>query len=130
MISPTSGGISAPKGGRGLTGDGESIPFRCGLPPASLAGTFVGKTNKIVAIATGQGIIAPTLLPGDARWTGEAGLRDRREYGSMTNTMMMDRTGMGMSGMGMPSMAPSAMGGTAAPMMPNMLMVPRCTMKM
>ena len=37
---------------------------------------------------------------------------------------------MGMSSMGMPGMASSPMGGTAAPMMPNMLMVPRCTMKM
>src|SRR3954466_4691412 len=56
--------------------------------------------------------------------------RDRKEYGPMANTMMMDRTGMGMPGMGMPGMASSPMGGTAAPMMPNMLMVPRCTMKM
>ena len=47
----------------------------------------------------------------------------------MTNTMMMERTAMGMPGMGMPSMTPSAMGGTSAPMMPNMMMVPRCTMK-
>jgi hypothetical protein len=61
---------------------------------------------------------------------GRGRLRHRREYGSMTNTMMMDRTGMGMPGMGMPGMGSSPMGGTTAPMMPNMLMVPRCTMKM
>src|SRR5262245_14514982 len=48
----------------------------------------------------------------------------------MATTMMMDRTGMGMPGMGMPGMASAPMGGTAMPMTPNMLMVPRCTMKM
>ena len=41
-------------------------------------------------------------------------------------TTMMDRGTMGMPGMGT-GMAP--MGGTAAPMMPNMMMVPRGTMK-
>jgi hypothetical protein len=48
------------------------------------------------------------------------------ENEAMKSTMM-ERTGMGMPGMGM-GMAP--MGGTAAPMMPNMMMVPSCTMKM
>src|ERR1700741_1009205 len=41
----------------------------------------------------------------------------------MTSTMMMERTGMGM-----PSMGPSAMPGTASPMAPGMMMVPRCKM--
>ena len=40
---------------------------------------------------------------------------------------MMERTGMGMPGMGM-GMSP--VGGMAPTMMPNMMMVPRCTMKM
>ena len=48
----------------------------------------------------------------------------------MTNTMMMDRTGMGMPGMAMPGMAPSGMATpTGMPVGPNYLMVPRCTMK-
>jgi len=43
----------------------------------------------------------------------------------MTSAMMMERTGMGMPGMGtgMPT------GSGMAPMMPNMMMVPRATMK-
>ena len=49
----------------------------------------------------------------------------------MTNTMMMDRTGMGMPGMGMPGMRPSTMGTpTGMPTATNWLMVPRCTIKM
>ena len=49
----------------------------------------------------------------------------------MTNTMMMDRTGMGMPSMGVPGMAPSTVGTpTGMPVGPNYLMVPRCTMKM
>jgi len=48
----------------------------------------------------------------------------------MTNTMMMDRTGMAMPGMGMPGMAPTGMAApTGMPVGPNYLMVPRCTMK-
>ena len=43
----------------------------------------------------------------------------------MTGTMMMERPTTGMSGMGA-----SAMPGMAAPMAPNMVMVPRCTFKM
>jgi hypothetical protein len=43
----------------------------------------------------------------------------------MTSAMMMERPGMTMPGMG-PGMAPAS--GTGA-MMPNMMMVPRCTMK-
>jgi hypothetical protein len=43
----------------------------------------------------------------------------------MASTMMMERTGMGMPGMGA-GMMPA--GGTT-PMMPNMMMVPRCKMK-
>ena len=47
----------------------------------------------------------------------------------MTNTMMMDRTGMAMPGMGMPGMAPTSMAApTGMPVGPNYLMVPRCTM--
>ena len=45
----------------------------------------------------------------------------------MTNTMMVDRTGMGMSGMGMTT--PTTMG-TPTGMPTNMLMVPRCTLTM
>ncbi|MDB5307283.1 MAG: hypothetical protein JWO38_1485 [Gemmataceae bacterium] len=46
----------------------------------------------------------------------------------MTGTMMMERPTSGMTGMGM---GPGAMmPGTSAPMAPNMVMVPRCTMKM
>src|SRR5437868_14521014 len=45
----------------------------------------------------------------------------------MTGTMMMERT---MNGMGMPGMtAGMPMPGTAAPMAPSMMMVPRCTFK-
>ena len=45
----------------------------------------------------------------------------------MTSTMMMERTGMGMGMPGM-GMGTSPMPGTAAPMAPNMMMVPRCKM--
>src|SRR4051794_2019249 len=49
----------------------------------------------------------------------------------MTSAMMMERTGMGMPGMGMPGMAAGSIGGTAAmPNAPQMMMVPRCTIKM
>ncbi len=49
----------------------------------------------------------------------------------MANTMMMDRTGMGMPGMGMPGMTTPAVGApTGMPVGPNYLMVPRCTLKM
>ena len=41
--------------------------------------------------------------------------------------MMMERTGMGMPGM---AAGMGTMGGTAGTMMPNMMMVPRCTYKM
>lgn len=44
----------------------------------------------------------------------------------MTGTMMLERSGM--AGMGMPSMSAPAMG--SATMTPNMMMVPRCIMKM
>ncbi len=44
----------------------------------------------------------------------------------MTGTMMMERPMNGMTGMGTSPMMP----GTATPMSPNMVMVPRCTMKM
>jgi hypothetical protein len=44
----------------------------------------------------------------------------------MATAMMMDRTAMGMPAMGMGTGMP--MGGTV-PTMPNMVMVPRCTMK-
>ncbi len=43
----------------------------------------------------------------------------------MMGTMMMERTGMGM-----PGMSATPMGGTAGQMMPNLMMVPRCTFKM
>lgn len=46
----------------------------------------------------------------------------------MTGTMMMERTANGMSGMGMGS--PGMMPGATGSMVPNMVMVPRCTMKM
>jgi hypothetical protein len=46
----------------------------------------------------------------------------------MTNAMMMmERMGMGMPGMGTGA---GAMPGMAGQMMPNMMMMPRCTMKM
>ena len=49
----------------------------------------------------------------------------------MANTMMMDRSGMAMPGMGMPGMGMPGMGTTPSmPAMGNMMMVPRCTMKM
>src|SRR5207253_4440330 len=41
--------------------------------------------------------------------------------------MMMERAGMAMPGM---TTGMGTMGGTAGTMMPNMMMVPRCTMKM
>ncbi len=41
----------------------------------------------------------------------------------MTSTMMMERPTMGMPG------AAPGMSTTASPMAPNMMMVPRCTMK-
>jgi hypothetical protein len=48
----------------------------------------------------------------------------------MSGTMMMDRTMNGLSGMGMPGMTGGMpMSGTAAPMAPGMMMVPRCTFK-
>ena len=42
----------------------------------------------------------------------------------MMNTMMVERPAMGMPGMGT-----TPMGGTSGAMAPNMVMVPRCTMK-
>src|SRR5207248_11600168 len=59
------------------------------------------------------------------RWRGEP----NEGVLLMSNTMMMDRTGMGMPGMGVPGMGTSPMGSaTGMPMAPNYLMVPRCTM--
>jgi hypothetical protein len=46
----------------------------------------------------------------------------------MMNPMMMTER-MGMPGMGMPGVGMPGTGGMTAPMMPNMMMVPRCTMK-
>src|SRR5438045_3721490 len=93
-------------------------------------GGITGQSHKVVAIGQLPGIIALTLQPGDARRTGEPALVTEGSTG-MTNTMMMDRTGMGMQGMGMPGMAPSTVGTpTGMPVGPNYLMVPRCTMKM
>src|SRR5215212_9800465 len=46
----------------------------------------------------------------------------------MTNAMMMERSMMGMPGMTNPGMG-TTMAGTAGAMTPNMVMVPRCTMK-
>jgi hypothetical protein len=47
----------------------------------------------------------------------------------MMGMMGMERLGMGMPGMGM-GMPGMGMGGMTAPMMPGMMMMPRCTMKM
>jgi len=47
----------------------------------------------------------------------------------MNGTVMMERTGMGMSGMGMPTMGTPTMTGPTATTTPNYVMVPRCTMK-
>src|SRR4051794_16802260 len=47
----------------------------------------------------------------------------------MTNTMMVDGTGMGMTGMDMGGLPPTTMGSHTA-MPTTMLMVPRCTMMM
>lgn len=50
----------------------------------------------------------------------------------MANTTMMERSGMSMmgTGMGMMGAGMSPMTGTPGTMAPNMMMVPRCTMKM
>lgn len=47
----------------------------------------------------------------------------------MTSAMMMERNAMGMPGMATQGMGSTPISGVAAPMAPNMILVPRCTFK-
>jgi hypothetical protein len=52
--------------------------------------------------------------------------QSQKRVPKMANTMMMDRNGVGMAGMGT-GMTPAT--AVTGPMMPNLMMVPRCSMK-
>src|SRR4051794_7760919 len=65
------------------------------------------------------------------RVQGLGSARTPREDIAMANAMMMDRASMMGMGMGMAGTAPGMMGApTSMPAGSNMMMVPRCTIKM
>src|SRR5437868_6595256 len=84
----------------------------------------MGRCNSRIRDDNGRGAVVTGGTAGILHLIQRGGI-------AMVSAMMVDRTGMGMTGMGTAGVNAGPMGATAPmPTGMNMMMVPRCTLKM